>query len=327
MMVATSLRVRLIVRHGDEQEVTMQFGAYLPTYWDDYRDSSMPVAIMETAQAAEALGYDAVWANDQVIGISPGAEGGGWQDLEPLVTLASLIHLVPRIRLGTSVLVLPQRNPILVAKQAAALDLLSGHRLILGVGIGHRAEEFALLGADFASRAAVTNEAIEVMQTLWREPNASYQGQFVHLDGVSMPPHPPDGGPPIWIGGDTLASVRRAARYGDGWLPFNWDLDAFRAGVSLLQELTQGRRNPMIANVFYFRIERSDEPATVRTTTPWMPKSFAGSPDAVARHLESYRQAGLGYALCGFEAEDLDDLIRQLHVFAEQVAPRFSDAG
>ncbi len=98
MMVATSLRVRLIARHGDEQGVTMQFGAHLPTYWDDYRDSSMPVAIMETAQAAEALGYDAVWANDEII--MPSALDAE-QVIEPLVTLASLIHLVPRIRLGT----------------------------------------------------------------------------------------------------------------------------------------------------------------------------------------------------------------------------------
>lgn len=305
----------------------MRFGAHLPTYWDDYRNSSMPVAIAEAAQAAEALGYDAVWANDQVIGISPGAEGGGAQGIEPLVTLASLIHLVPRIRLGTSVLVLPQRNAILVAKQAAALDLLSGHRLILGVGIGHRAEEFALLGADFASRAALANESIEVLRELWREPIASYHGQFHRLDEVSMPPHPPDGGPPIWIGGDTLASVRRAARYGDGWLPFNWDLDAFRAGVAMLRDLTRGRPCPTIANVFTFRIERPEAPTPVRSTTPWVLGNFAGSPDAIAQRLDTYRQAGLEYALCGFDAEDLDDLLRQLHVFAEQVAPRFIDAG
>lgn len=284
----------------------------------------MPVTIAGAAQAAEALGYEAVWANDEII--MP-ATRTAEQVIEPLVTLASLIHLVPRIRLGTSVLVLPQRNPILVAKQTAALDLLSGHRLILGVGIGHRAEEFALLGADYASRAAVTNESIEVMQTLWRESIASYHGQFVHLDEVSMPPHPPDGGPPIWIGGDTLASVRRAARYGDGWLPFSWDLDAFRRGAATLQELTRERGCPTVANVFYFRIEKPGEPITVRSTTPWMPKSFAGSADAIAQHVEAYRRAGLEYALCGFESEDLDDLLRQLRVFAEQVAPRFPDAG
>jgi probable F420-dependent oxidoreductase len=305
----------------------MRFGAFLPTYWDDYRDSSMHVAIEEAAKAAAALGYDGVWANDQVI--LPAAPRGtlaGVHVIEPLVTLATLVHLVPRIKLGTCVLVLPQRNAILVAKQAAALHLLSGHRLILGVGIGHRAEEFALLGADFASRGAATDEAIEVMQTLWREPIASYGGRFHHFEEVSMPPHPPDGGPPIWIGGDTRASIRRAARYGSGWLPFNWELDAFRSGVTVLRDLTQGRPCPTVGNVFYFRLERPDEPATIRSTTPWMPESVAGSPDAIAQHIDAYRRAGLEYALCGFEAEDLDDLLRQMRLFAERVAPRFTDA-
>jgi probable F420-dependent oxidoreductase len=301
----------------------MRFGAYLPTFWDDYGTSSMHVAIEEAAKAAEALGYDAVWANDEII--KPGTLDPG-QIIEPLVTLASLVHLVPHIKLGTSILVLPQRNAILVAKQAAALDLLSGHRLILGVGIGHRPEEFALLGADFASRGAATDEAIEVMQTLWREPIASYGGRFHHFEEVSMPPHPPDGGPPIWIGGDTRASIRRAARCGSGWLPFNWELDALRSGVTSLRELTRGRPCPTIGNVFPLRIERPDEPATVRSTTPWAPRSFAGSPDAIAQHLDLYRQVGLDYAQCGFESENLDDLLRQMRLFAERVAPQFAEA-
>ena len=117
-------------------------------------------------------------------------EGG--QVIEPLVTLASLVHLVPRLTLGTAVLVLPQRHPILVAKQAAALHLLSEGRLVLGVGIGRRAEEFALLGADFAHRAAATDEAIEVLQALWREPVARYHGRFHRFDAASMEPRPPE---------------------------------------------------------------------------------------------------------------------------------------
>ena len=181
----------------------MRCHAFLPTYWDNYGATTIDVAIAEAAIAAAALGYKGVWTNDAVI--RPVTETVGAQVIEPFVTLASLVHLVPRLTLGTAVLVLPQRHPILVAKQAAALDLLSGHRLILGVGIGHQAEEFALLGADFAHRAGVTDEAIEVMQALWREPVASYHGRFHQFDQVSMAPHPPAGGPPIWIGGNSPA--------------------------------------------------------------------------------------------------------------------------
>lgn len=307
----------------------MRFGAHLPTYWDDYGTTPIPVAIAEAAEAAEALGYEGVWADDMVVAESRrrhGTEAGG-QTIEPLVTLASLVHLAPRLTLGTNVLVLPQRHPILVAKQAAALHLLSGGRLILGVGIGHRAAEFALLGADFANRGAVTDEAIGVLQALWRDPVARYHGRFHHFDAASQEPPPPGGGPPIWIGGNSSAAVRRAARYGEGWLPMLVDLDDFRSGVAALRDLTRERGCPTIAHAFYVRIEKPDEPVAVRTTAPGMPESFAGSPDAVAEHLEAYRLAGLEYALCLFECEDLDDLLRQMRLFAEQVAPRFVDAG
>src|SRR5690606_1814876 len=136
----------------------MQFGAHLPSYWDDYGTSNVRTAIEEAAKVAEALGYDALWANDNVINTM--ASSFANQVIEPLITLATLVHRVPRIKLGTSVLVLPRRNTILVAKQVAALDLLSEGRLILGIGVGPREEGFKLLGADFARRAAVTDEAI-----------------------------------------------------------------------------------------------------------------------------------------------------------------------
>jgi probable F420-dependent oxidoreductase len=307
----------------------MRFGAFLPTYWDHYGSSPIHVAINGAALAAEALGYEGVWANDLVINPAAARRGtlAGGQVIEPLVTLASLVHLVPRLTLGTNILVLPQRHPFLVAKQAAALHLLSEGRLVLGVGIGHRAEEFALLGADFANRAAATDEAIEVLQALWREPVARYHGQFHYFDDVRLTPRPPDGGPPIWVGGDSPGAIRRTARHGSGWLPMLVDLDAFRSSVAALRELTRDRRCPTVAHTFYFRIEKPNEPGAVRSTTPWMPESFAGSRDAIAQHLEEYRRAGLEYGLCAFESEDLDDLLRQMRIFAEQVMPQLEQTG
>ena len=131
----------------------MQFGAFLPTYWTEYRDRSLPAAVADVARAADALGYDSVWANDHVLASPQHASLG--HIIEPLITLASLVHLVPRLHLGTSVLVLPQRHAIIVAKQAAALDILSQGRLILGIGSGWMEEEFRLLQANFAQRCAL----------------------------------------------------------------------------------------------------------------------------------------------------------------------------
>src|SRR3982751_1838422 len=144
----------------------MQFGVHLPTFWSDYGASSASAAIAEAAKAAEALNYTSIWANDVII-VRAGIGHDDFHVIEPLITLASLVHLVPRIKLGTHVIVLPQRNAFLLAKQVAALDLLAKGRLTLGVGIGWRTDEFELLNADFAQRAAKADEMVEVMQRLW----------------------------------------------------------------------------------------------------------------------------------------------------------------
>ena len=279
----------------------MRFGAFLPTYWDDYGASPIHVAIDGGRQGGRGAGLRGGLGQrrgDQPRGGARGTLEGG-QVIEPLVTLASLVHLVPRLTLGTAVLVLPQRHPILVAKQAAALHLLSGGRLILGVGIGWRAEEFALLGADFAHRAAATDEAIEVLQTLWREPVARYHGRFHHFDAASMPPHPPDGGPPIWIGGNAPGAIRRAARYGSGWLPYVMRPGRLplrrghAAGADARATVPDDRQRVLLP---HRRSRTSRRPCGRRPRG--CPSAFAGSPDAVAQHLEQYRQAGLEYALC-----------------------------
>jgi alkanesulfonate monooxygenase SsuD/methylene tetrahydromethanopterin reductase-like flavin-dependent oxidoreductase (luciferase family) len=175
--------------------------------------------------------------------------------------------------------------------------------------------------------ASTTDEAIEVLQALWREPVASYHGRFYRFDAASMEPRPPEGAPPIWVAGNAPGGIRRAAQYSSGWLPYRMDLAAFRAGVATLRDLTHGRGCPTIANMFYLRIEKPDEPAIVQSTSPWVEGWFAGNADAMAEHLERYRQAGLEYALCAFQSEGLDDLLLQLRLFANRVAPQFTDAG
>src|SRR4051812_10976238 len=137
----------------------MQFGLQLPTFWSDYGNSSAAVAIAEAAKAAEALGYSSIWANDVVI-VRAGSDRNMFHVVEPMIALASVMHLAPRTQLGTHVIVLPQRNAFLVAKQVAALDLLSEGRMILGIGIGWRRDEFELLDADFGERSAKTDEAV-----------------------------------------------------------------------------------------------------------------------------------------------------------------------
>ncbi len=296
----------------------MQFGAFLPTYWTEYRDRSLPAALADVARAADALGYDSVWANDHVL--APPQHASLARIIEPLITLASLVHLVPRLHLGTSVLVLPQRHAIIVAKQAAALDVLSQGRLILGIGSGWMEEEFRLLQANFAQRGAITDEAIAVMQTLWREQTATFHGQFYSFSDALFFPKPPRGGPPLWIGGNTMPALRRAARVGAAWVPF-WsglgsfqrDLDRFRSRVATLHTLTDGQNKLRVAAHVRMRIRATGEASET---------DEAASAAAIIDLLQQYQQAGLEYLICDFLAHDVEDLLRQMQVMMETIAPQ-----
>lgn len=289
---------------------TLQIGTFLPTYWASYGSRTLPEAIVETAQAADALGYASLWANDHLIAPANQAEMG--HIIEPLITLASVASLVPRLALGTSTLVLPQRHPVLVAKQVAALDVLSGGRVTLGIGVGWLAEEFYMLGADFAHRGAVADEAIAVLRALWREPRATINGRYYALSEAVCAPKPAHE-VPLWMCGNTRAAIKRAACLCDGWDPFGIGLEEFRAGVALLRRLAEAERRPLPTVAVHLRLYIGDD--TQREA------HVAGSVEAVTAVLQAYRQAGLEYLICDFVAADVDDLLRQMRLMTERIAP------
>jgi probable F420-dependent oxidoreductase len=208
----------------------VRIGVSLPNVGLDHgKEMVLPVA-----EAAERLGFDSVWAAHHVtlpyertsrypyqrsgteVAMSPGMQ---W--LDPMTTLSMCAAVTDRVRLGTSVLVLPYRNPLNLAAEAAALDVLTEGRFILGVGCGWMEEEFRALGIDPAERGPRTDEHIEVLRTLWTQDPASFQGRFSNFDGIVLATTTrTGGGPPIWVGGNTDAGLRRALRLGDGWHGF-----------------------------------------------------------------------------------------------------------
>jgi probable F420-dependent oxidoreductase len=288
----------------------MKVGTFLPTYWID--DGTRPVGTLvpEVARAAAALGYASLWANDHVI--APSSLPAMGHNIDPLTALASVMHLAPHLQLGTSTLVLPQRHAVVVARQVATLDALSGGRFILGVGVGWLADEFRFLNADFARRGAVADEAIEAMQTLWREPRATFHGRFYEFSDAVFFPKPAGGRVPLWICGNTPAAIRRAARVSDAWDPFGLTLDDFTAGVASLRNQVQGRPMPTIAAHLRLRIGAPGG---------FDPPHVAGSVDQVTEELARYRQAGLEYLICDFVASDLPDLLEQMRLMAEKITP------
>jgi probable F420-dependent oxidoreductase len=145
---------------------------------------------------------------------------------DPLVWLGLVAGAVPEIRLGTGILILPEHNPVILAKAVASLDRLSGGRVTLGIGVGWLREEFELIGVPWARRGARTDEYIGALRALWRHEIASFHGEFVDFEGAKSYPKPAQpGGPPIVVGGQTEAAARRAGRLGDGFLP-GGNLDA-----------------------------------------------------------------------------------------------------
>jgi probable F420-dependent oxidoreductase len=185
-----------------------------------------PIAIRDYAQTAEALGFNHVLAYDHVLGANPDRPGGwtgrySYQDAfhEPLVLFGYMAAVTTKIEFITGILILPQRQTALVAKQAATLDILSGGRLRVGVGIGWNPVEYIALNQDFKTRGRRVEEQIHLLRRLWTQPLVEFSGQWHTVPDAGLNPLPAQRPIPIWFGGHADAVLRRVARLGDGWLP------------------------------------------------------------------------------------------------------------
>lgn len=181
-------------------------------------------ALSGLTRGIEEIGYDQIDLFDHVtVGQPiPGKRKAGIaaaQLVEPMVTLGAMAAITSRVGLGTGVLILPQRQPALVAKQVATLDVISGGRVRLGVGVGWQESEYESLGVPFLERGRRMDEAIRLLRAYWTKPSVTFEGEFSRAEAMSMEPRPVQtGGPPIWIGGDSDAALRRVGRLGDGWM-------------------------------------------------------------------------------------------------------------
>jgi len=213
-------------------------------------------AAVELAQAAEAAGFESLWTVEHVVVPNgyrsrypyseTGRMGAGLEDFpipDPLVWLSFVASATRTIKLGTAILILPQRNPVVTAKAVATLDAMAGgDRVLLGIGVGWLAEEFASLGVPFEDRGARTEEYVAAMRALWSQERATFKGRFVRFEDVFCRPLPPSRRIPVIVGGDTKAAARRAGRLGDGYFPARTPspelLDEMRAAA------TAAGRNP-----------------------------------------------------------------------------------
>jgi probable F420-dependent oxidoreductase len=226
----------------------MDYGIVLP-HFGSFARKEAAHRIIAVAEAAESLGYSTVWAIDHLV--LPAKVEGGYAFnpldpfLEPITVLGALALRTSRIKLGTAVLVLPYRHPIYTAKALATVDVLSGGRLIAGVGAGWMEPEFAALGVPLAERGSRTNETIDALKALWTEDVPSYHGrhfQFSNIKAVPAPVQRP--WPPILVGGMTKGALQRVVRRADGWIALGKSPAELRQPLETLREMAAkaGRR-------------------------------------------------------------------------------------
>ena len=222
-------------RAGGEDATSVRIGLATPCVtWNpgnnnDWELRGTPQDVVKIAQAADRLGYHHLTCSEHV-GYPAEREtvpgmGRYW---DPLATLSFLAAVTTRIRLETHILVLPYHHPLAVAKRYGTLDLLSGGRLVLGVGVGHLVPEFELLGADFEHRNEVTDDAIRALRAALGRRRPHYEGPYFRFADLLVDPHAVQERVPIWIGGQTRRSLQRAAALGDAWVPFALEFEDLR---------------------------------------------------------------------------------------------------
>jgi probable F420-dependent oxidoreductase len=299
-----------------------------------------PEFMTELAELGDQLGYDSLQVTDHILVPSqvnsryPYNATGVFASrpetdyYEPISLLAYLIGRTRRIRLGTSVLILPYRNPLLVAKQLACMDRLSGGRMVLGVGVGWMEEEFRILDApSFAERGAVTDEYIEGFRRIWREGTTTLEGRYIHTPEIGVNPRPAQaGGIPIIVGGVRRPAIRRAARLGDGWQPFKLPPDELITGLNYLR--AQARRSGRDLRGFTVSLRlglrMTREPTERRPEEePW--KTLVGPARDVLQHLRTYRDLGVTEVVFDFRTCRPDEMRETIQLCAEQIVPAFAE--
>lgn len=326
---------------------TCKEGLSMPLPFADLSD------VVRISQAAERLGYHSVWGNDHITAprYVREAHADPPRFFEPLITLAHVAAHTTTIRLGTAVLVVPMREPVLLAKQVATLDHASGGRVLLGVGVGAYREELEaikprLKGAD---RGEMLSEGLAALRLLFTERRASYAGRFYRFDGIELFPKPLQDPLPIYIGGNHPNQIRRAVAYGTGWLPASIPASQLRDGVAELHRIAgEAGRDPgeiLVAPQVMVCIARTHEEAmrnfqaspmyrhlhTLRESTlrsvdmgKLVEANLIGTPGEIVERVKTFEEAGASLmATMSFISPTVEATLEDIQYFAEEVFAAF----
>jgi probable F420-dependent oxidoreductase len=304
---------RLSCLHAREENTTMQIGISLLNNWgiEDVQ------SIVQLATRAEALGFASVWVHDHVFNAGHVFRRIGHKPYyEPLTLLSYVAARTERVGLGTSVLVLPYHNPIRLAKTAATLDVLSGGRLILGVGVGAVPPESEAMGSPYAERGAMTDEAIAVMKELWTQDDPRFAGKYSRFSGMPFSPKPLQWPHiPLLIGGNSRAAIRRAVRLGNGWHPLAVSPERLAQAIGDLHEQAQAAGRA-IAEI------------PVSLSIPMGPSSaqraaLGTAPGEIIRTIQAYADLGVQMLAISGQTGLMAEMLPAMDLLAREVLPAF----
>ncbi len=299
----------------------MRFSVELPTQRVDTGiEFVSAAAVAEIAAAAERAGFSACFVTDHPFPNRQWLEAGGHHTLDPFVALSFAAAATERLRLQTHVLVLPYRNPFLVAKQAASLDVMSDGRLILGVAAGYLEAEFAALGADYAARNDSADAGVDAIKRAWMGEPVTMNGLgFDAADNLMLPRPAQRPHPPIWVGGNSKRAIRRAVERADGWVPFRNPPEIAKFSKSAVIMTTDdlsrridyarehaaasGRREPL--EICYSMVTKRDAPT-----------------DEVMAAVAKYDQLGVGWLTVGVRGKTRSEYCEALLRFGEEIIAR-----
>jgi probable F420-dependent oxidoreductase len=337
--------------------MTVKFGVALPNCTEGLcypTGFTSPDIVIRMAQSAERLGFDSVWCNDHFT--TQRYVRARWPEppnyYEPLITLAAVGGATSTIRLGTCVIVIPLREPVLLAKQAATLDVFSGGRFIFGVGVGAYREEFEATypRRKRDNRGALHEEGLEALTRLFNERRASFEGKYQHFEDIELYPKPIQQPLPMWTSGNTRIAAERAGRWCQGWLPAVMPPATLAEYAAILRESAeQAGRDPNsieVAPQIALCIGRTHEQAVEQFRSSWLYHHFQslrqstfkdqdlsgvensnliGTPTEIGEKLEQFIAAGCTY-FPGLilSTSTMDETIDQMGQFAEEVMPRFT---
>jgi probable F420-dependent oxidoreductase len=299
--------------------------------------------LCDVAAAADEAGYYSLWLNE-FLETDPNV-GARFDDppnyYDPLITIGYLAALTRKIRFVTSTIVLPHHHPVLLNRQLATLDVLSGGRITLGIGLGGSAEEYRRMRGDLgaANRGQMMDEFVEALRVLWRDDRASFSGRYVKFDDLQCFPKPSQKPLPIYMAGEAEGALRRLARFGDGWIDTFFPPEAMREKIGQIHGYIREARGsdaPIeITRQFYISLADTAEAAeaNMKVSLPnakptqsgrrreGMEMNLLGTPATIASRLKQYAAAGVTEICAIFYAPDAKSALRQMAVFSRDVIP------